>query len=366
MTQLMQANRQWATRFHDQRFTTLTELADFTHAQKHASRSRVVPSGKIGVKPSADNRGLLVALPGTTDYVAPTHWSFGQLAQLVGAPADYLRGKLPAPIAADCLNYGFRYGRDTDDVGMLVTERDTSNVTELRAATGPQYGRIWNADLVDALVTRFGDGISGDWRVPGEFGNRIQVTKENTTIFASDRDMFVFLADEDHRIEVRDRRNGEPGSLARGFFVWNSEVGKTSLGAAFFLFDYVCCNRIVWGARDFTEIRVRHTSGAPERWLEEVQPVLIEYAETSARPIVEIIESAKGKRLDDVDKFLADRFGKRMVSDLKEVHLSEEHRPIETLWDATTAVTARARMLPFQDQRVELERDGGRILQLAA
>jgi len=77
MTMLMQANRQWATRPHDQRFTSLTELADFVHAQKRASRSSVVPSGKIGVEPTTDNRGLLVALPGSTDYVAPTHWSFG-------------------------------------------------------------------------------------------------------------------------------------------------------------------------------------------------------------------------------------------------------------------------------------------------
>jgi len=248
----------------------------------------------------------------------------------------------------------------------MVTERDAGNVSELRAATGPQYGRIWNADLVESLVDRFGDGVTGDWKVPGEFGQRVQVTKENTTIYASDRDMFVFLADEDHRIDVPDRRNGEPGSLARGFFVWNSEVGKTSLGCAFFLFDYVCCNRIVWGAREFNEIRVRHTSGAPDRWLEEVQPVLIEYAKASARPIVEIIENAKQKRLDDIDKFLGERFGKRMTLDLKEIHMSEEHRPIETLWDATTAVTARARVLPFQDQRVELEREAGKILQLAA
>jgi hypothetical protein len=34
--------------------------------------------------------------------------------------------------------------------------------------------------------------------------------------------------------------------------VWNSEVGKTTLGAGFFLFDYVCCNRIIWGADQYT------------------------------------------------------------------------------------------------------------------
>jgi hypothetical protein len=67
--------------------------------------------------------------------------------------------------------------------------------------------------------------------------------------------LFVFLADEENRIELPNRRAGRLGSFARGFFVWNSEVGKTTLGAGFFLFDYVCCNRIIWGADQYTELQ---------------------------------------------------------------------------------------------------------------
>jgi len=43
-------------------------------------------------------------------------------------------------------------------------------------------------------------------RVPGEFGRRVTVTKENTTLYASDRDMFVFLADEENRMSRAARR----------------------------------------------------------------------------------------------------------------------------------------------------------------
>jgi hypothetical protein len=46
--------------------------------------------------------------------------------------------------------------------------------------------------------------------------------------------------------------------------------------------------------------------------------------------------------------------------------MSDEGRPIETLWDATTAVTAYARGIQWQDDRVAIEREGGRILALAA
>src|SRR5205085_162701 len=238
--------------------------------------------------------------------------------------------------------------------------------SELRAATGPGYGRIWDADIVDALVERFGDGVSGHWRVPGEFGNRITVTKENTTLFASDRDMFVFLADEDRRIEVPGRRNGS-GSMARGFFVWNSETGDKTLGLGFFLFDYVCANRIVWGADQYTEVRIRHTKGAPDRWLEEVAPVLKEYDEGSAQPVMQAIEAAREKRVqDDLDAFLAKRFGQRMVEPIKAIHLVEEERPIETLWDVTVAATAHARSIPNNDKRLEIERAAGELLKHAA
>ena len=42
-------------------------------------------------------------------------------------------------------------------------------------------------------------------------------------------------------------------------------------------------------------------------------------------------------------------------------HLVEEGRPIETLWDAATAVTAYARGVNYQDERVALERAAGKI-----
>lgn len=39
------------------------------------------------------------------------------------------------------------------------------------------------------------------------------ITKQSTTLYASDRDMWVFLADEHNRIELPNRRNGKTGSL---------------------------------------------------------------------------------------------------------------------------------------------------------
>lgn len=365
MTILTQASQQWASRPSDERFLDLHELhAKVTHI-KDNSRSAVVSTRSLQFQPANDDpRNGLVIAGNHGAEAALTNWSFGQMASLAKAPASYIR-TLPAPIAADAMNYSMRFTRDAEDVGVLIT--DQNNGMEIRAATGPNYGRVWNSDIVQALINKFGDGRTGDFRVPGEFGKQVDITRDNTTIYGSDRDMFVFLADEENRIEMKDRRAGESGSLARGFFVWNSEVGSQSIGAAFFLFDYVCMNRIVWGVKEFKEMRLRHTASAPDKWLEEIQPVLIEYANASAAPIEETIRLAQAKKFDDdLDAFLATRFNNSQITSIKAAHEREESRPIESLWDVTTAITAHAKTIQFQDQRVAMERIGGKILDLVA
>jgi hypothetical protein len=37
-----------------------------------------------------------------------------------------------------------------------------------------------------------------------------------------------------------------------------------------------------------------------------------------------------------------------------------------TLWDASTAITAYARGIDYQDERVEIEKIGGKVLKMAA
>ena len=112
---------------------------------------------------------------------------------------------------------------------------------------------------------------------------------------------------------------------------------------------------------------MRHTKGAPDRWLEEAVPVLEEYAKGSPQPVVQAIEAAREKKVaDDLDDFLAKRFGKRMVDPIKAIHLTEEGRPIETIWDVTVAATAHARSIPNTDKRLEVERAAGDLLKQAA
>ena len=54
------------------------------------------------------------------------------------------------------------------------------------------------------------------------------------------------------------------------------------------------------------------------------------------------------------------------MTQIKAAHEREEGRPIETLWDAVTGVTAYAKTIEHQDNRVGIERLGGKLLDLAA
>lgn len=214
--ELMQASRQWSSRPDDQRFISLLDLHEHVAASRKNSVAKVISSRQITVRPHQNDElnGIEIIGP-NGGPVVPTHWAFGQLCQRAGAPAKYMR-QLPAPMVSDCINYGMHVARNVEDVGAMLHRN--GGEPELRALTGPNYGRIWCESISGALIDRFGDGREGQWTVPGEFGKAVEVTKENTTLYASDRDMWIFLADEKNRIEIPNRRDGSPvRSLAASF-----------------------------------------------------------------------------------------------------------------------------------------------------
>lgn len=366
--QLLKASHQWKYRPDDERFLNLPSLRDKCAQMREASVARTLHPKVLECRPvesdmeEFDNEAMVIVGP---DGVAAgmTHFSFGQITRLAHAPADYLR-TLPSDLAADNVNWGLKNQRNKD-IGVLLHQTPKGNV--LRAATGANYGRVWNDSVVDSIINHFGDGVTGDFRVPGVFGNQLkEVTLGNTTIYGGERDMYIFLADERNRIEIPNRRDGKPGFLARGIFFWNSEVGAESLGVATFLFDFACSNRIIYGATEYREFRIRHSKFAPARFMREVAPAITAYANSSSAGLEKKIHEAMNKRYKSeqaVHEVLAKRFTKNVAAAIKAVHLTEEQRPIETVWDATVAITAYARGIGAQHERVEYEREAGKLLE---
>ena len=182
-------------------------------------------------------------------------------------------------------------------------------------------------------------------------------------MYASDRDVFIFLCDPDHPIET----NGE--QLFRGFYVWNSEVGSSTFGLACFLYRYICDNRIIWGQQDFNEVRLRHTASAPDRFAYEGEKFLKQYAESSTQEAVKAIEAARAAKVPtnpgagkDVASWLQSRgFTKAQSKAAVETATAEEGKA-ETVWEIVQGVTAYARSIPHTDERTALERAAGKIL----
>jgi hypothetical protein len=357
MTELMQCSRQWATRSDDERFISLQEMHNAQVLVRQESREIV--TNWNGLKIVAENDDLLLTGNAGIGY-SPTYHALSTLCGKISAPANYIRN-LPVPLAAECLNHSMQLVSE-NEVGLRLRSNGEGRI--VNSLNGPKYGRIWGDEITGLLLSRGIDGVNGDWVVPGEFGKEVTVTKDNTTLYASDHDMFIFLADEKKRIELPNRRNGKTGTMARGFFIANSEVGARRFSITTFLFDDVCRNRIVWGAEQVMEVSIRHGKNAPNLWIDRVMPALQAYHNASTAGIEEGLKVAQLTKLDEpkVIDMLGNVVGKRTVPLVVKAFKDDENRPMETLWDVVTGLTAYGRSVPFTDDRIAIETAAGDML----
>jgi hypothetical protein len=313
---------------------------------------------------------LALILPGADAPVTPTHWSFGQLASQVGAPAAYLR-QLPAPLAAINLQYGLTSNR-AEQIKTLETDNGR---LELRAVTGPDYGRIYDHELVEAVQKIAGNG-TGDtrWKVPGVldwstgiYNPRVDITRDTTTLYASDRDVFLFLVDDLNPIEAGRLPDGSPDLYFRGFYCWNSEVGR---------------RRWAWRASTCAPSARTGTCGASRTsrksasatanmrrtdFAHEAAPALEGFANSSPQPFVNGIKAARERIVartdEDRSDFLRNRgFSKAETGKIIETVLAEEGRPPESIFDFVQGITALARDKAHQDARLDMEGKAKKLL----
>jgi len=374
----------WANRPEDERFTSLDDMLQFKLADAREMTSRIVDTHKMNIIGTVDEENpsmgdIMVEYTDENGREAmdmPTNWSFGQMAQLSGAPAGYLKD-LPAPLVADCLQWGLQHNRSRD----LIKVYSNGESQQLRAATGADYGRIYDHEILRPIKDLV-DGSNGRWKIPGAIvgGNNglsvydpeVPVTMDTTTLYASDRDVFVFLVDDRNPIEVGKLANGEPDLMFRGFYAWNSETGSKTAGIAAMYLRGVCMNRNLWGVENFHEIKIRHTKFAPDRFATEARPALQSFAQGSTGSFIEGVQAAKQAKIESTDEkrleFLTKRAGlsKRMANAAMQRHMKEEQRPIENVWDAVQGITAIARDIPHQDNRIEVERLAGKLLDKVA
>lgn len=367
MSNLLIAHRQWASRPQDQRFQTLAALYAAVAARRNLSRTADVSLNKISAVVEQDNGQDIVVLNHGMQAVEPSHWAFGQMAGVVKAPAAYLR-ELSPRLVADNLNFGIaKHAAEVGERKFMTLVDPNGNLNTLQAVTSTTYGRIWDADVVKSVMDM-------NERTGNKFFNPKAYDPQSmgvvpSGLYASDRDVFIFMIDGGSRLEV-----GERAKLNRGFIMGNSEVGSKTCWLMTFLFNEVCGNHIIWGAQDIRMLSIRHTTNGPARFIEEAQPTLLEYINSSAKDDEDMIRRAVEYMIpvaDAKDETLIQwvmsqgKFSRGEVKDAITFARAEEG-DCKTLWQLVQGFTASARAVAWIDARVDLETRGSALLKLVS
>ncbi len=380
---LVTASREWASRPADQRFWTLQELYD---KSKHYAEESVIKTLKLSECKAAPLPGDNLGLQGPSGNVATfQHYSFGQLCNIAHTPAGYLR-ELPSDLAAANLNHGLKHVQGDQ---MLMFHKNGG--LQLRCVTSPDYSRIWNyeiAELALALEEREG------WRTPparpasvpglpvrratdadvlrksSHPGLGISVGDEISPagLYCSDHDCFIFQVNEDHPI---DAGNGE--LLYRGVFWSNSEVGDARFRGTMFLYDTVCGNHIVWGARIIAEISIVHRGKASVEFREAMAAATAQVLRPASED-EDRIKKAKqhllGPGQPEVVRNIFGRgwgLSKRECEDayvLATRHAEDHGTEPNTAWGYAAGLT-RLSQAAYADKRDNMDRVAGRILEMS-
>ncbi len=358
---------QWFARPDDQRFLTLEDLLAAVKGRRERSRENTHTTSSIEVLPIDEDDHRKLTLATHDGLMTPNHWAFGQVCSRVGAPASFLRELILAPaVLHERLR---RSGQES--LKFMRTINEDGSPAELTAVTGPDYGRVWDQEVVEAVMKVT---ANGGWKVPGmmNWGDSTYdpskpVTKQSTTLYASDRDVFIFQCRDQYPIEVGKLDNGDPDYLFPGFLVSNSEVGSRSLTIEMMYLRGVCMNRNLWGVQNKESLRMRHSKGLPIRFAGEAMPRLEEFSRVAASAVAAKVMAAKTLKVgaddDEVQEFIQGRgFTKKAAADVMALVQTEEGHRARSLWDVVNGLTAKARTINHQDERVALERQAGALM----
>lgn len=351
---LINASRQWGSRPLDQRFATLKDMKIAIQDRKDISIEDIISVKSLSIKGKNAELHLQTDSKGKQNF---TPWSFEQLCRMTGAPVQYMRS-IPSDLVATNLEYSLRHKVGDGKVKVL----SLNGKDEIRSFNSQTYGRIWDIDVVKSIEALVDSNAA--WHNPPARSVTINgKVCHNAGLYASDRDVFMFFVDDKHLIDVGKEK------LARGFFIWNSEVGKTSFGLTTFLYRFVCGNHIVWGAQEINEIRIRHTENSLINAFMNLYPAIQTYMESSPKKEIEMIKKAQdfipavGK--EKIGEWLVKRgFPKELSNQMFERVEAEEKTDKPSLWNIVNGLTAIARDMKNVDGRVEQERRIGELLNM--
>lgn len=336
---LTEASRELFRRSPDERFESLSEL--YTHCREDRDRSveRWVPPEQL--RPRLGD-GRLDFDIGDAGAYRLNDWSFGQVCRIAGVSKDTLN-RLSNETAARALNETLpRSGKPMQAL--------TSDAI-VRSVHGAAYTRLNNVDLLN-VVQEF----ATDFQPPQKGMNG------GTGLYCGEQDMFVFLVDPLGWCEV------EGETFAPGFFLWNSEVGRRSVGVKTFWFQAVCANHIVWDAIEVVDFSRKHTANVHEclagirQTIERLVERRDERRDSFARVMAKAFQETLGNDADQVAKVLA---AHGVPRDLGKQALEIAQRSGRfTVFSVVDALTRIAGQYVNAGDRLDVDEKASRLLDL--
>ncbi len=340
MSVLTRASNELFKRKPDECFPNMSDL--FRHCQQQKD-----DAVEKWISPSEVRPVLFDSIPslelGQEGNHALNSWSFGQVCQIAGVSRDTVN-KVNPNTAVEIL-------QDTLPAGgkplQFLTEGD-----RLRSIHGTAYTRLFNADLL---------GLVNDFAV--DFTPPQQANTGASGLYCGEQDMFCFLIDATGFLDI----GGEP--FAPGFFIWNSETGRRSIGIQTFWFQALCCNHLVYSPIEITEFSRKHTANVHEsldfirQYIEQLTTKRDENRDGFVKVIQKAMKAKLGSDQDEVLKvLLKNGLPKNLAAEALQIAREKGQFTIFSIVDALTRMAGK---LPNAGERTSLDVKAASFLDLA-
>ena len=341
MQNLTRAQDQLFRRTPDEQFDTLQALVERCHADKQSARDRWHLPDLI--RPDVSSESLNLQL-GSDGAFLMNDWSFGQLCKLARVKKDTINR-----LSVDTAHQVFRETLPSGNKPMQIL----TNEDRVRSIHAASYTRLFNTDVLNVIQE-----FATDFRPPQKAAGG------GTGLYCGEQDMFCFLIDPTGWAEI------EGETFAPGFFVWNSEVGRRSLGIQTFWFQAVCANHIVWDAVEVVEFSRKHTAKVHEA-LNEIRSILerlVAKRDERRDGFVEVVRKAMVTKLgEDAEEVAAVLAKQGIPKGLAGEALAEARRQGRfTIFALVDALTRLGGNLVNAGDRIDVDARAAGLLALAA
>ncbi len=341
MVNLCSAHRELFRRSPDECFESLAALDAHCTSRQAASMDRWRAPADLSTDVASDR----LAFSAGDESFQLNDWSFSQLCRLAGVSKDTVNRLSPATASRIFAETMPRRGNKPFQ---LFTEGET-----LRSIHGTAYTRVHDAELV-ALLRDY----AVDFQLPQKGCNGA------TGLYCGEQDMFCFLIDPAGWTEIGCE------AFAPGFFLWNSEVGRRSIGIQTFWFQAICENHIVWDAVEVVDFTRKHTAnvrdslGEIRRAIETLVARRDQRRDGFARVITKAMRETLGDDAEEAMKSLLKHGVSRTVAK-RALELAQQ-RGRFTIFSLVDALTRISGEITLAGDRTEADAKASSLLQLAA